>query len=81
MSAGKIEGMEPFKSSDANLGRTAQNLWELRRLLMKLKNYMKEGQKLPLFGIGPYLIYGIGLFTAICIILFVYVLKIGKPDR
>ncbi len=24
---------------------------------MKLKNYTKEGQKLPLFGIGPYLIY------------------------
>lgn len=45
---------------------------------MKLKNYMKEGQKLPLFGIGPYLIYGIGLFTAICIILFVYVFKIGN---
>jgi len=45
---------------------------------MKLKNYMKEGQKLPLFGIGPHLIYGIGLFTAICIILSVYVLKIGN---
>lgn len=44
---------------------------------MKLKNYMKEGQKLPLFGIGPYLIYGIGLFTAICIILFAYVFEIG----
>ncbi len=24
-----------------------------------LKNYMKEGQKLPLFGVGPYIIYGI----------------------
>ena len=45
---------------------------------MKLKNYMKEGQKLPLFGIGPYLIYGIGVFTAICIFLFVYVLEIGN---
>ena len=45
---------------------------------MKLKNYMKEGQKLPLFGIGPYLIYGIGLFTVICIILFVYLFKIGN---
>ena len=45
---------------------------------MKLKNYMKESQKLPLFGIGPYLIYGIGLFTVICIILFVYVFKIGN---
>ena len=44
---------------------------------MRLKNYTKEGQKLPLFGIGPYLIYGIGLLTAICIILFVYVFKVG----
>ena len=24
----------------------------------KLKNYVKEDQKLPMFGIGPYLIYG-----------------------
>ncbi len=23
-----------------------------------LKNYMKEGQKLPLFGVGPYIVYG-----------------------
>ncbi|SCX92711.1 Protein-S-isoprenylcysteine O-methyltransferase Ste14 [Lachnospiraceae bacterium XPB1003] len=45
---------------------------------MKLKNYMKEGQKLPLFGIGPHLIYGIGLLTVIFIILFVYVIKIGN---
>ena len=45
---------------------------------MKLKNYTKEGQKLPLFGIGPYLIYGIGFFTAICIVLFAYVFKIGN---
>ncbi len=45
---------------------------------MKLKNFMKEGQKLPLFGIGPYLIYGMGVFTAICIVLFSYVFKIGN---
>ena len=44
---------------------------------MKLKNYMKESQKLPLFGIGPYLIYGMGLLTAICIVLFAYVFKFG----
>lgn len=24
-----------------------------------LKNYMKEGQKLPLFGVGPYIVYGV----------------------
>ena len=23
-----------------------------------LKNYMKEGQKIPLFGVGPYIVYG-----------------------
>ena len=23
-----------------------------------LKNFSKEGQKLPMFGVGPYLIYG-----------------------
>lgn len=46
-----------------------------------LKNYMKEGQKLPLFGVGPYIIYGIALLNIIGIILFVYVLKIGKLDE
>lgn len=45
---------------------------------MKLKNHTKEGQKLPLFGIGPYLIYGMGVFTAICIVLFAYVFKVGN---
>ena len=28
-----------------------------------LKNYMKEGQKLPLFGVGPFLVYGT---TCVC---------------
>ena len=26
-----------------------------------LKNYNKDGQKLPLFGIGPYMIFGMGI--------------------
>lgn len=47
---------------------------------MKLKNYVKTGQKLPLFGVGPYLIYGIGLLTALVIVLFGYILKIGILD-
>ena len=47
---------------------------------MKLKNYFKTGQKLPLFGVGPYLIYGIGLLTALFIVLFGYVLRIGILD-
>ncbi len=42
-----------------------------------LKNYNKDGQKLPLFGIGPYIIFGMGLATLIGIILFGYVFKIG----
>ena len=42
-----------------------------------LKNYMKEGQKLPLFGVGPYIVYGIAMVNVIGIILFGYVLKIG----
>ncbi len=42
-----------------------------------LKNYSKERQKLPMFGIGPYLIYGIALLNALVIVLASYVLKIG----
>ena len=42
-----------------------------------LKNYMKEGQKLPLFGVGPYIIYGIAMVNVIGIILLGYIFKIG----
>jgi len=42
-----------------------------------LKNYMKEGQKLPLFGVGPYIVYGMGVVTVVGIILLGYVFKIG----
>lgn len=42
-----------------------------------LKNYSKEGQKLPMFGIGPYLIYGIAFLNAAVIILTSYVFKVG----
>lgn len=45
-----------------------------------LKNYIKEGQKLPLFGVGPYIVLGITLVNVIGIILFGYVLKIGILD-
>lgn len=48
---------------------------------MKLKNYIKEGQKLPLFGIGPYLIYGMAFLNLIEIILTCYVFKIGIMDN
>ena len=45
-----------------------------------LKNYMKEGQKLPLFGVGPYIIYGIAVLNLIGIILIGYVFKVGILD-
>ena len=40
-------------------------------------NFKKEGQKLPLFGIGPLLIWGIGLLTLVGIILTYSILKTG----
>ncbi len=42
-----------------------------------MKNFVKEGQKLPLFGIGPYLISGVGLVTVIGIVLSVTVFRFG----
>lgn len=42
-----------------------------------LKNFSKEGQKLPLFGIGPYLIYGTAFLNAIVIVLTSYIFKVG----
>lgn len=42
-----------------------------------MKNYVKEGQKLPLFGVGPYIVYGIAMVNVIGIILLEYVFKIG----
>ena len=41
-----------------------------------MKNYVKEGQKLPLYGIGPMIVFAMGAVTAIGIILFSYVWKI-----
>lgn len=45
-----------------------------------MKNYVKQGQKLPLFGVGPYIIFGMGIVAAIGVILCVYILKIGNLD-
>ena len=42
-----------------------------------MKNFVKEGQKLPLYGVGPAIVLGMGAVTAIGIILFAYVWKIG----
>ena len=30
-----------------------------------MKNYVKEGQKLPLYGVGPMIAFGMGTVTAI----------------
>ena len=42
-----------------------------------LKNYNKEGQKLPLFGVGPLMVMGMAVITLIGIILIGYVFKAG----
>ena len=42
-----------------------------------MKNFVKEGQKLPLFGIGPYMVSSFFIITLIGIILFRFVFKIG----
>ena len=42
-----------------------------------MKNYVKEGQKLPLFGVGPYIVLGMAVITFIGTVLFCYVLKVG----
>ena len=42
-----------------------------------MKNFVNESQKLPMFGIGPYLILGIGIITLIGMILSGTFLKGG----
>ncbi|SCY31510.1 Protein-S-isoprenylcysteine O-methyltransferase Ste14 [Lachnospiraceae bacterium XPB1003] len=46
-----------------------------------MKNYVKEGQKLPLFGVGPYIVLGMAVITVIGTVLFCYVLKVGTLGR
>ena len=38
---------------------------------------MKQKEHLPIFGVGPFLIGGIGAVTAVFVILFFYILGIG----
>ena len=45
-----------------------------------MKNYVKEGQKLPLYGVGPMIVFGMGMVTATGIILFAYVWKTGTLE-
>ena len=42
-----------------------------------MKNYVKKGQVLPLYGVGPALVAGMAAVTAAAIVLFCGVLKIG----
>ena len=42
-----------------------------------MKNYVKEGQKLPIFGVGPYIVYGMAAVSLAAVILCCYVLKVG----
>ena len=42
-----------------------------------MKNFVRKGQKLPLYGVGPYIIAGMAAVAITGIILFSYVLKIG----
>lgn len=46
-----------------------------------LKNYIKEDQKLPLFGVGPHIVAAMAAVTIIGIVLFGYVFKIGNVDK
>ena len=41
---------------------------------------MKKKEHLPLFGIGPFLIWGMVLIDAVSIILFYYMLSVGKVN-
>lgn len=45
-----------------------------------MKNYTKEGQKLPLFGVGPYLISGISLLSIAGLIMSGNILSSGIVD-
>ena len=42
-----------------------------------MKNFVKEGQKLPLYGIGPWLILGMGALACVGMVLAVYVFHSG----
>ncbi len=43
-----------------------------------MKNYVKQGQKLPLYGVGPYLVYGMATITLIGIVLSGNILRSGQ---
>ena len=42
-----------------------------------MKNYIREGQKLPLYGVGPSIVYGMAVMTSAGIVVCAHVLNIG----
>lgn len=42
-----------------------------------MKNFIKDGQKLPLYGVGPGMVLGMFLVAVTGIVLFSYIFKIG----
>ena len=42
-----------------------------------MKNYVKPGQRLPLYGVGPHIVLAMAACTALGIILFSYVFRVG----
>jgi len=48
------------------------------RQVTDMKNFVKDGQKLPLYGVGPYIVYAMAGLTIAGIIALYYVLKIGN---
>ena len=50
------------------------------RFYMRLRNYINEGQKLPMFGIGPFLIYGMAALNAVVILTDFYGLRTGIAE-
>lgn len=42
-----------------------------------MKNFVKEGQKLPLYGVGPYIVYAMAAVTILWIVLCSYIMKMG----
>ena len=57
-----------------------KNSTEDGQVFMRLRNYVKEGQKLPMFGIGPFLIYGMIALNAAVILSSYYIFKSGIAE-
>lgn len=70
------EGYDHLVCTDSYGSRYRKKTWrislkhnEAERRTNVEEFYMKEGQKLPLFGVGPYIVYGMAMVNVIGIIL------------